>query len=69
MRICVLGAGVIGLTTVYFLAKAGHRVTIIDRNGLPAQEASYANQSDIASLSTVQHTNFGRTSIIKGRDA
>ena len=43
MRICVLGAGVIGVTTAYFLAKDGHEVTIVDRNGLPGQEASYAN--------------------------
>jgi D-amino-acid dehydrogenase len=48
MRICVLGAGVIGLTTAYFLAKAGHRVTIVDRNGLPAQEASYANGGQLS---------------------
>lgn len=48
MRVCVLGAGVIGLTTAYFLAKAGHRVTIVDRNGLPAQEASYANGGQLS---------------------
>jgi len=48
MRICVLGAGVIGLTTAYFLAKAGHQVTIVDRNGLPAQEASYANGGQLS---------------------
>ncbi len=31
MRIIVLGAGVIGVTSAYFLAKAGHEVTVLDR--------------------------------------
>jgi D-amino-acid dehydrogenase len=43
MRICVLGAGAIGVTTAYFLTKDGHELTIVDRNGLPGQEASYGN--------------------------
>jgi D-amino-acid dehydrogenase len=48
MRICVLGASVIGVTTAYFLAKDGHEVTIVDRNGLPGQEASYANGGQLS---------------------
>jgi len=48
VNICVLGAGVIGLTTAYFAAKAGHSVTIVDRNGLPGQEASYANGGQLS---------------------
>lgn len=48
MQVCVLGAGVIGLTTAYFMAREGHRVTIIDRNGLPGQEASYANGGQLS---------------------
>jgi D-amino-acid dehydrogenase len=48
MRICVLGAGVIGVTTAYFLAKDGHDVTIVDRNGLSGQEASYANGGQLS---------------------
>ena len=31
MKIAVLGAGVIGVTTAHYLAKAGHEVTVIDR--------------------------------------
>lgn len=48
VQICVLGAGVVGLTKAYFLARDGHRVTIIDRNGLPGQEASYANGGQLS---------------------
>ncbi|MEO5760389.1 MAG: D-amino acid dehydrogenase [Mesorhizobium sp.] len=48
MQVCVLGAGVIGLTTAYFLASEGHKVTIFDRNGLPGQEASYANGGQLS---------------------
>ena len=31
MKVIVLGAGVIGVTSAYYLAKAGHEVTVIDR--------------------------------------
>jgi D-amino-acid dehydrogenase len=48
MRVCVIGAGVVGLTTAYFLARAGQEVVLIDRNGKPAQEASYANGSQLS---------------------
>ncbi len=48
MKICILGAGVVGLTTAYFLARNGHEVTIVDRNGLPAQETSFANGGQLS---------------------
>lgn len=48
MQVCVVGAGVVGLTTAYFLAREGHRVTIVDRNGLPGQGASYANGGQLS---------------------
>ena len=48
MKICVIGAGVVGLTTAYFLARAGHSVTVVDRNGAPAQETSYANGGQLS---------------------
>lgn len=48
MRVCVIGAGVVGLTTAYFLARAGHDVTVVERNGAPAQEASYANGGQLS---------------------
>ncbi|TPN79477.1 FAD-dependent oxidoreductase, partial [Mesorhizobium sp. B1-1-5] len=38
MKIMVLGSGVIGVTTAYYLAEAGHEVTVIDRQKGPALE-------------------------------
>ena len=48
MQILILGAGVIGVTTAYELLKAGHDVTILDRNPKPALETSYGNAGLIA---------------------
>ncbi len=39
----ILGAGVIGITSAWYLAKAGHQVTVLDRQPGPAQETSFAN--------------------------
>jgi glycine/D-amino acid oxidase-like deaminating enzyme len=36
MRIAVLGSGVVGTTTAYYLAKAGHEVVVVDRQAGPA---------------------------------
>ncbi|RVG06569.1 FAD-dependent oxidoreductase [Sinorhizobium meliloti] len=43
MRIVVLGAGVVGSTAAYMLAKDGHDVTVIDRCDKPGMETSFAN--------------------------
>jgi D-amino-acid dehydrogenase len=43
VKIVVLGAGVIGITSAYALAKAGHDVTVVDRQDEPAAETSFAN--------------------------
>ena len=48
MKILILGAGVIGVTTAYELSKAGHNVTVIDRKFEPAMETSYGNAGLIA---------------------
>lgn len=48
MKVIVLGAGIIGVSTAYFLARAGHRVTVIDRQPAPAQETSFANGGQIS---------------------
>jgi len=48
MRVCVLGAGVIGVTTAYFLAQDGHEVTVIDRASSVGLETSFANGGQIS---------------------
>lgn len=48
MKIVVMGAGVIGVTSAYFLARDGHEVTVIDRQPIPANETSFANAGGIA---------------------
>ena len=48
MKVIVLGAGIIGVTTAYQLAKAGHEVTVIDRQPGPALETSYANAGEVS---------------------
>lgn len=48
MHVIVLGAGVIGVTTAYYLARAGLRVTVIDRQNGAALETSFANAGQIS---------------------
>lgn len=48
MKIVVLGAGVIGVTSAWYLAKAGHQVTVIDRQPGPSLETSFANAGEIS---------------------
>lgn len=48
MKICVLGAGVIGLTTAWCLAEAGHDVVIVDRHASTAKDASAANGAQLS---------------------
>lgn len=48
MRVLVLGSGVIGLTSAYYLAKQGATVSIIDRQPSAAQETSFGNAGQIS---------------------
>lgn len=48
MKIVVLGSGVIGVTTAYYLAHAGHEVTVVDRQAGPALETSFANAGEVS---------------------
>ncbi|RIK98428.1 MAG: D-amino acid dehydrogenase [Proteobacteria bacterium] len=48
MKVLVLGAGVIGVTSAYYLAKAGFEVTVIDRQPGPALETSFANAGEVS---------------------
>ncbi|GKS77440.1 D-amino acid dehydrogenase [Acidovorax sp. SUPP950] len=48
MRVIVLGAGLLGTTSAYFLQQLGHEVTVIDRQGVPGAETSFANGGQIS---------------------
>ena len=48
MRVLVLGAGVVGTTSAWYLARAGHQVTVVDRQPVPGNETSYANGGQIS---------------------
>jgi D-amino-acid dehydrogenase len=48
MKIAVVGAGIVGVTTAYELAQDGHQVTVYERRGSTAEEASFANAGVLA---------------------
>ncbi len=48
MKVVVLGAGVVGVTSAYYLMRAGHDVTVIDRQAGPSLETSFANAGEIS---------------------
>jgi len=48
MRVVVLGSGVIGVTSAFYLARAGHEVVVIEREQGPALETSFANAGQIS---------------------
>ncbi len=48
MKTLILGGGVIGVTTAYYLAKAGHEVVLVDRQPGPALETSFANAGQVS---------------------
>ncbi len=48
MKVLILGGGVIGTTAAYELAGDGHQVTLIERQGGPALETSFANAGEVS---------------------
>ncbi|AGT10198.1 D-amino acid dehydrogenase [Paracoccus aminophilus] len=48
MKVVVLGAGVIGITSAWYLAQAGHEVVVVDRETGPALETSFANAGQVS---------------------
>lgn len=48
MRIAILGAGVAGLTSAYYLARDGHEVTVLEKSGGVALHTSYANGAQLS---------------------
>lgn len=48
MRIAILGAGVVGVTAAWYLARAGHEVRVLERREGPGLETSFANGGQIS---------------------
>ncbi len=48
MKVLVLGAGVVGVTSAWYLSKAGHDVTLVERHGNAGMETSFANGGQIS---------------------
>ncbi len=48
MKVLILGSGVIGTCCAYYLARAGHEVTVVDRQAAPAMETSFANAGEVS---------------------
>ena len=48
MKVLILGSGIIGTTSAYYLAKQGHDVTVIDRQTNVALETSHANAGQLS---------------------
>jgi D-amino-acid dehydrogenase len=48
MKIIVLGGGIIGISSAWWLSQAGHEVVVVDRCAGPAQETSFANGGQIS---------------------
>ena len=48
MRVIVLGSGVIGVASAYYLAEEGHEVVVLDRQDGPALETSFANAGEVS---------------------
>ena len=64
MKVAVVGSGIAGITTAYFLARAGHEVVIYDKRKYPAMATSYANGGQL-SASNAETWNSWR-SVKKG---
>jgi D-amino-acid dehydrogenase len=48
VKVLVLGAGVVGVASAWYLAQAGHEVTVLDRNAAAGMETSFANGGQIS---------------------
>src|SRR5689334_16101408 len=48
MKVVVLGAGIVGISTAWFLAREGHEVVVLDRATGAARETSFANGGQIS---------------------
>ena len=58
-NVAVIGAGVIGITTAYYLAKQGHRVTVYEQEPYPAMRTSFANGGQVSVSNSEVWTTWG----------
>jgi len=59
LKIAVLGAGVVGVTTAWYLVESGHDVVVLDRARAPALETSFANGGQVSVSQTEPWANPG----------
>ena len=48
MKVLILGSGIIGVTTAYYLGRSGHEVMVVDRRTEAGMETSFANAGQIS---------------------
>ncbi|WLT02142.1 D-amino acid dehydrogenase [Snodgrassella alvi] len=48
MKVLIMGAGIVGVSTAWYLAKAGHEVTVLERADQAAMETSFANAGQLS---------------------
>lgn len=58
-NVAVIGAGITGITTAYYLAKKGYKVTVYERERYPAMKTSYANGGQISASNSEVWTTWG----------
>lgn len=58
-KVAVIGAGITGITTAYYLAKKGYKVTVYEQERYPAMKTSYANGGQISVSNSEVWTTWG----------
>ena len=58
-KVAVIGAGITGITTAYYLAKKGYKVTVYEQERYPAMRTSYANGGQISVSNSEVWTTWG----------
>ncbi|NBP02104.1 MAG: FAD-dependent oxidoreductase [Proteobacteria bacterium] len=62
--IAVVGAGIAGITSAYFLTRAGHRVVVYERESYPAMQCSYANGGQVSTSNSQTWNTW--SNVLKG---